>query len=365
LELFRPKLSFLIAMLRLRLCLPLLAAIWSQYLKAGGLEKLWEVDLKKALQAEHFGPDQSLKVNSLSFSPDAQQIAVLLGGTATLFRVHNPPAVLAHFPSQLNDSFGWSPDGQIIHSGRHVVHLGDGKACDLPDGLFTHFIGNGSLVALFLSAAALTPDGKIDRNHVGSKYLKFYDANCQEQDSWEVPQGWSITDASPDRGLLSVTELGSAGLVDLIVDPFARRILHSGRRGSAPGGWFADRGKAICAGKICWDVDTAKEIGLAPISGMSSGVATRSLRVVLDDSRYSAIPFSSAFAEMAARRLVWDAGTGREVVSWHLKFLTYSTRIDLDGFNRDRRPIPCAISPDGEYIVEGGDGKIWEYRIRP
>jgi hypothetical protein len=332
LEIFGTKLSFLKTMLRLRLCLPLLAAIWSQYLKAGSLEKLWEVDLKKALQAEHLGPDQSLRVNSLSFSPDAQQIVVLLGGTAALFRVQNPPTVLVHFPSQLYDSFGWSPDGQIIHSGRHVVHLADGKACDLPDGIFTHFIGNGSLVALFLSAATLTPDGKIDRNHVGSKYLRFYDANCQEKDSWEVPQGWLITDASPDGGLLSVTEIGSAGLVDLIVNPFTRRILNSGRRGSAPGGWFADSGRAICAGKVCWDVDTGKKIGIAPISGMSSGVATRSLRVVLDDSRYSAIPFSSAFTEMAARRLVWDAGTGREVVSWHLKFLTYGTAIDFGRF---------------------------------
>lgn len=53
------------------------------------------------------------------------------------------------------------------------------------------------------------------------------------------------------------------------------------------------------------------------------------------------------------------------MVSWPLKSLTYGISIDLDGFNRDRRSIPCAISPDGEYIVEGGDGKIWLYRIQP
>lgn len=60
---------------------------------------------------------------------------------------------------------------------------------------------------------------------------------------------------------------------------------------------------------------------------------------------------------LLAGRRVWDFKTNREVVSWQLRFITYSTTLDGDGFNRDRKPIPCAISPDGEYVVEGGDGK--------
>jgi hypothetical protein len=65
--------------------LALLAASSPQYLRVGGLEKVWEVDLKKALQAEQLGREQSFKVKSLSFSPDAQQIVVLLEGSAVLF----------------------------------------------------------------------------------------------------------------------------------------------------------------------------------------------------------------------------------------------------------------------------------------
>jgi hypothetical protein len=337
----------------LSLPLALLAAAWPGYLQAGGLEKVWEVDLKKALQGEHLGPNQSFKVKSLSFSPDAQQIVVLLEGSAALFQVQNPKTVLGLFQSQGYDSFGWSPDGQVIHSGRHVVHLADRKACDLPqDALFPNFIGKGSLVALFL--------GK--DYPLGPEPLRFYDAECQEQDNWEIPGNWLIMDASPDHGLLAVRESPTSRATS-IVDPFNKRILHRWPDGL----WFADSGNAICADKVCRDVDTGKQIGEAPVPGFThrNETAARASRIVLDDYHDVGIPFSSVFTEMAARRRVWDFRRNKEVVSWQLKFLTYSITIDLDGFNRDRKPIPCAISPDGEYIVEGGDGKIWLYKIQP
>lgn len=145
----------------------------------------------------------------------------------------------------------------------------------------------------------------------------------------------------------------------MLVNPFAKKVLHA-----VPCCRFADRGNAVCGRNICWDVDTGEKIGEAPVSGATSGVAIRSSRVVLDDSRGNSIPFWSAVAEMAAKRRVWDFRSNKEVVSWPLKFLTYWTSFDLDGFNRDRRPIPCAISADGKYIVEGGDGRIWLYRIQ-
>jgi hypothetical protein len=68
---------------------------------------------------------------------------------------------------------------------------------------------------------------------------------------------------------------------------------------------------------------------------------------------------------MAARRRVWDFRTNHEVVSWQLRFITYPITFDGDGFSRDRKPFPCALSPDGGYIVEGGDGKVSLYKIQP
>jgi hypothetical protein len=273
--------------------------------------------------------------------------------------------VLGNFQIGNNDSFGWSPDSQIVYSGGHVVRLANSKACDLPPfTLFTHFIGLDSLVAMSQTGA---PPSSTAHSRFPYLTLGFYDANCQEHDSWVVGESWGIMDASADRELLSVLELG--GSFDwLIVNPATREVLHRGQRQNAPSGWFADSGRAICAGNTCWDVDTAKKIGHSPVSGWAASqgsVASRSSRVVLDDPRESVIPLSSAVTELAARRRIWDFRNNNEVVSWQLKFLTYWTRFDLDGFARDRRPIPCAISPDGEYIVEGGDGKVWLYRIRP
>jgi len=325
-------------------------------LLAGNTEKVWELDLKKAI-----GSGQSYKVVDLAFSPDAQQVAVRLIDKTVVFRAQDPKTVLGQFQSVSNhDSFGWSPDSQMIYSGSHVVHLADGKACDLPrPALVPGFISESALIALVF-------DGQHPKG-----ILKFFDVNCQEQDSWEIPKGWFINDVAPDRGLLSaweITPLFPYGHKELIVSPLTKKVLRSRIVESGPGGWFADGSRALCGGRICWDVDTAKQIGQAPVSGLlssPSGVAARSSRVVLDDRHESAIPFASALTEMGARRRVWDFRTNKEVASWQLRFITYSTTLDGDGFSRDRKPIPCAISPDGDYVVEGGDGKIWLYRIQP
>lgn len=346
----------------------LLVASWLGNLRAEGPPKIWELDLKKAFEAEHLPRDQSYKVMGLSFSPDAQQIAVRLLDKAVLIRAQDPTVVIGKFPNLIyHDSFGWSPDSQTIHSGGHVVHLADGTACDLPGTvLVPGFISNDRLPARVLDSPY--PLGRDPRP---TAPLRLYGADCKERDSWEVPRDWLINDVSAKRGLLSVWEVVPAlpyGHTELIVSPLTKSVIRSRSVAYGPIGWFADRGSALCGANLCWDVDNAQVIGQAPGSGKvasASEVAGRSSRVVLDDPHTSGIPFSSTFTEMSARRMVWDFRSGKTLVSWKLKFITYSTSFDLDGYNRDRKPIPCAISPDGAYVVEGGDGKIWLYKIQP
>lgn len=347
------------------LSLLLFSATWSAHAQAGGQEKVWELDLKKALKGE-LPANPSFKVKSLSFSPDAQQIVVVLQDRAVLIQGQNPKTVLAKFEIDNNDSFGWSADSQIIYSGKHIVRLTDRKACDLPkDTLFPHFVGKDSLVAMSPPSVPFTV-ARGSFTFPGYRTLGFYDADCKQRDSWDVEESWGITDASPERELLSVAEISGSFRV-LIVEPLTRQVLHRGLRQDTPNGWLADSGSAICVGNTCWNVDTSKKIWQSPVSGSASSsghVAAHASRVVLDDTRESVIPFSSAFTELRARRRVWDFSSNKEVASWPLKFLTYWASFDLDGFNRDRRPIPCAISPNGEYIVEGGDGRIWLYKIQ-
>jgi len=339
----------------------LLLAALSGCLQAGSLEKLWDLDLKKTLYGE-LPARHSLKVESLLFSPDARQIVIVLPGRALLIRTQDPVAVPDRFQLDEHDSFGWSPDSQIVTSGRRLVRLADRKECDLPQNtLFPHFVGNDSLVAM--PAPVIPPVVAPGTSpSPGYRTVGFYDANCKQQDSWNVEQEWGITDASPEHGLLSVIEL-SGSFRSLIVNLPTRQILHSGS-----GGWFADNGRAVCWNGNCWATDSGQRLAHSPVRGSAGAaghVAARSSRIVLDDPHESAIPFSSAFTDLAARRRVWDFRSNTEVASWPLKFLTYWTSFDLDGFNRDRRPVPCAISPDGEYIAEGADGKVSLYKVRP
>lgn len=339
-----------------------LALAWCGRIHAGGLEKVWELDLKKAL-----GPGQSYsyKVVGLAFSTDAQQFVVRLSYEAVLFEVREPKTILGRFRTLYNhDAFGWSPESQIVYSGGHIVDLASGKACDLPGHvLVPGFISKTMLLAQVFDG--LYPTGIDPR---ATAQLKFYDADCQERDSWEVPKEWHIRDVSPDRGLLSawaITPRFPYGHEELIVSPLTKKVLRSRIVERGPTGWFADRSTALCGGKTCWDVDTADQIGEASVSGSVSEVSARSSRIILDDRHESGIPLASTFAEKGARRRVWDFRTNKELVSWQLKFVTYSTTFDGDGFSRDRRPIPCAISPDGEYVIEGGDGKVWLFKILP
>jgi len=171
----------------LLLSLALLIA-WPGDLHAGSLAKVWELDLRKAFQADFSGPNPSFKVRSLSFSPDAQQVVIVLQGRALLIRAQDPRSILGKFQIDGHESFGWSPDSQIIYSGRHVVRLANSESCDLPrKTLFPHFIGNDLLVAMPPPAPLIAPAQGLFA-FPGYRTLGFYDASCHERDRWNVEE---------------------------------------------------------------------------------------------------------------------------------------------------------------------------------
>jgi hypothetical protein len=62
------------------------------------------------------------------------------------------------------------------------------------------------------------------------------------------------------------------------------------------------------------------------------------------------------------RRVVWDFSTGAEIASWKPDTQTYS----LPGLVHPvKEPFAVAISPDGQYIAEGGNGILRLYKIEP
>jgi hypothetical protein len=181
---------------------------------------------------------------------------------------------------------------------------------------------------------------------------------------------------SPDRRLLSVLKetTNPTETERLIVDPLGRRVLQRWHE-NVGGAWeFADSGKTVCQGgnvlqsdrapARCRNVDTAKEIGETLKNGVDPiAAAARGTRVVVSDYQRIKIPFDYEYRSTFKGRFVWDFGTGKELASWMPESETYQnvftpTKQVTELFRFD-------ISPDGQYVAEGGSGIIRLYKIEP
>jgi len=371
----------------------LIAAATCGVASAGSLRKLWEVNLKKAAAGEGIDQTADLPVLALRFSPDGGKIAVVAGVSRDETGDHavsnlllldtagpSPKATRFALPFSIDETefggplnnFQWSPDGKLIDVGGIVIRLEDHKTCRVP------FIGGFTSEDRVIT---YDPDAK-DFLNAGKRPSHFlvFDAACTLTGKWTAPEDWYIRDSSPDRGLLLVgrhlPDRYPLEFETLVVNAIDRTVM-----GRWPGDevWatrFADSGRAICGGRnadkadrvpvICWNADTGQPIGTAPTvnGGTSFATAARASRMVASDYRRSRIPFSYEYRETLKQRVVWDFGTGKELVSWYPDKQEYLDRV-LRVPRRTTDFFRCAMSPDGQYIVEGGSGLLRLYKIEP
>jgi hypothetical protein len=361
---------------------------------AGSLRKVWESDVRKALGAKLGDRFKDFRVSALRFSPDGRMVAAVLAGAdkdrltdedrLLVIPVGHPEAKVREFqirpgiedgediPDLIN--FGWV-DGNRINAAGTVIHLSDERTCDLPWGtVFFHpdrAIGRDRA------------DFGADRNwRIPLSHFTIFGEDCRARETWEVAEEWNVLDVSADRGLLSIERLinpaSASRRETLIVDPIARKVLQRWPWDEMPGNQFADYGKAICAGSdvsvterapvICRDIDTGRNINEAPTTngGDPMSASTQSSRIVASDYRRRRIPFSDEYAEVFKRRVVWDFRTGKEIVSWHPDVQTYeASTYAARPPKQTSEPFKFAISPDGQYVVEGGSGIIRVSKIEP
>jgi hypothetical protein len=258
--------------------------------------------------------------------------------------------------------FGWSPSGEIVYASGTVVRLTGGRTCSLPAR--STFISN---------------DRAVTRNqpsHGPLSIFTFYDAGCNDQEKWDAPHDWSIVAAAPDRGLLSIEERTERGVENFIFDALRKEVLRHGSGEDAPHGEFADSGRALCSGgdvvkaervpATCWDVETGNKIGQTPKAnaGFALATAAHAKRVVVSDYKRMKVPFDHEYGATFQGRVVWDFGSGKELVAWRPESQSYA-----DPFLTLPKPVTgpfrVAISADGEYIAEGGNGIIRLYKIEP
>jgi hypothetical protein len=342
----------------LRFALAGLAVIGT--IHAGTLRKIWDF--------EAGAPG----VYALGFSPDGKHIAAVVGPAwdkqfVLVLDAADPGANTMRFeinPMGLG-GISWSPSSQQIMIGSTRLRLQDGKTCSVQDGAgLPSFVGEDRLVA-----QAIRPVGPLTtRIREGHSFLIFFDSDCHSAGSWDLPVEQSLLAISADRGLLFVLR----DTRSTVVDASSGIVLHQlPTLGSVR---VSDSGKAICGVVVrlpwemnvsCLDVDTGNPLATTrQFKYLGLSTASHARRLVL--SEYGRIPdfieFGWALGGLK-RRIVWDFGTKQEVVSWSPK----SQKVPVPFRPLESQTQPCAfdISPDGEYIVEGGAGTISLYRIEP
>jgi hypothetical protein len=355
----------------------------------GSLHKVWDIDLRAELRSPSGRELMEPSIFALRFSLDGTRIAV--GGGAyrlgqpimsrlLLVQIGDAKDKIRHFDIAdiASDSevlgvrppaIAWSPTGDFILAGVNLIRLQDGSRCEIPPTLAQAFLGADRIVARMLAKT-------------GSPDLEFFDSSCKSTGAWDIgyPE-WSLADVSPDRGFVAVLRTNSASQVPLgelvVLNPIARKIVRSWP--SSQSGYyarFAERGRVICAGDNsedlyekrrvpprCMNVDTGQEIAESP--GINGGAplfaAQDGTRVIASDYSHLWNVFYREYDTSLNRRDVWDFAKNTVVASWRPDTQFYGPI----GSKSKKVPFAFAISPDGDYVAEAGNGILRLYKIEP
>jgi len=326
---------------------------------AGRLSKVWE-----------FNAGEGLGVFGLSFSPDGKHIAAVVGRSwqeesILILNVTDPqtnPRTLSANPKYRENAYSgggisWSAPGESLTVGGTMVDISTEKTCQLPGG--GGFVGDSHIAVTELNPPRIST----------------LDSLCRDLGGHGLDPWVFLLDTSPDRGLLYV---GKSMFGDPPFDSFVEaadsgKIVH--KLAFSRLGKFADSGRALCVlrGRAwreaveCIDVESGKHLGSTKDWSFPNlrGSAHASRVVVTEYGRkVDFVDWRWALGSLR-RRVVWDYRSGKELVSWRPRSQNV---ISGDApSNPVPRPEPyCfAISPDGEYILEGGAGILTLYKIEP
>jgi hypothetical protein len=342
--------------------------------EGGSLIKVWELDLRTWNKSPGGNADK-FPVAALGFSPDGKRIALTgtetkkndgkLIGLLLVIPVGASEEGVKSFEADPMSAFlQWSPSLDAIVVNSVLIRLDAGASCSLPN--IVHFISGDHFVG---QTRGVSPDS--------ATRFATYDMTCHPSKAWETPERWYMLDVSIQRHLVLVNNPFKE---NLLVDPDDGRIVRRWPVGNwpvleGPNGKFADRGTALCGGVSvqdapqrstlrCWNADTGRVIGDAPAEHATGPFVTSrsSTRVVFSEAGYvrGLIPDFDTHPYKGAA--VWDFATGEKLASWRPRTQTW-TELGLRPPKRITEPSKFAISNDGQFLAEGGDGKLTVYKI--
>jgi hypothetical protein len=371
-----------------RLIIPVwLAGLTGPGAIAGHLEKVWELQLARVIkEPSDLASLSEHTVLAASFSPTGNRIALIVDlhqsddrirSHLIIMGIESPGSEVQQFDVESRariDEIDWSEQGDVILVNGTLINLRTGTRCASPEG--RRFAGPQSLVSASM-------DVQIPFSNSVSRF-SLMGLNCELKESWDVHEPWGIKDTSQARGLLAVARLGSSvkvGAVEyLIVDVQSRKIRQRWPAADFGGGEmrFAENGKSLCsAGGVggfservkgfanCWDVDTGEKTAEthAVEGGAPMATAAKAATAIITDLRYQPYIIMDGGATVQRRRVVWDFKTGQEIASWRPGLQRYLMQLGKDKSDWYSSPFPFAISPNGQYVIEGGNGVMRLYEI--
>jgi dipeptidyl aminopeptidase/acylaminoacyl peptidase len=341
---------------------------------AGSLVKISELDLD-SWSPKEVSSTQRFPVFALSFSPDGKRIALvgaetLVGGGALTSRLLvsdvGGAAVKVFEVPYGGAAPAWSPSGDAIVTSGLLIQLSTGTTCKLP--WISQFVAEDEIIGYTRPA----PPGP------RPSQFTLFGRSCQPKREWETPEEWYLADVSVDRRLLLIS---SPHIENLLVDPEDGHVVRRWSAGrwplfDAPHGDFADDGKAVCGtlsvsdapkGQTlrCWNVDTGEVIGnaLADYAATPFATSMKSTRVVFSEFGYARGLTRDGDAHPYRGAVVWDFATAQRLASWRPETQTYME----NGLRPPRRitePSKVAVSPDGQFVAEAGNGRLTVYRVQ-
>jgi hypothetical protein len=346
----------------------------------GGMNKVWEMRLGDLVK-EPAGSD-AVRVHpiaALAFSPDGNRLAVAIvhlrppgtGDHRELTHIlildrANPEAPIRQFDLNVcPESLAWAPSGEAILLCGMVLRVADGGSCDaLPPRWRS------------VDFAVWPSFTWIDSTHV-LRADAILDTNCAQTGTW-VPSGkasvapgrWRIADIAAVQGWALVWHMVGARPNEFVEHGVADS--KSGEWISAPSFDNAHPDQAVLVpgvGAWCgWDgkspscrnvIDSNKiQLGRAIDGYRFTNPAASAPRAIAE--RWGNRGFFCWECDLRLdRRAVWDFSTRTVISSWRPRTQTWNS------IHRVGEPDRCAISPDGQFIAEGGDGVVQLHRLTP
>ncbi len=351
------------------------------------LNKVWEFKVASALRNNSAGgSNERLGIFALSFSPDAHRLAAAVGRSLSdeslLIIDTNKPREDSHmvdFNSKgsehvVSTELSWSASGQQILLGRKKIQLSNQSTCTFPEkALLPPFVfAKGALIAARQSPLVFSESGTLLDGQYKPMRLSEFDLDCRLTGEVDLSSdAWSIYDASSERGILLLywqqqraksSIEWALSLLDVVTGTVLRKfpLLERAK--------FADSGKIVCgvAGEEwhraveCVDADNGTELAIT--KGWRNpyiDTARSARRAILSDFNRKFDWSDLVWREGGSlrKRIIWDFGTGQVLATLRAKFpkVPYGASHEF-GYQ-------YAISPDGKYVAEGGEGMVTLYRI--